>query len=603
MATPPQSISITVYTTDNPRVLVGAVAGIAWADALKGLGLKLKDSAAGQLSVEAAGTPSGIADPVMATVKAKQSSGPISLVFHDGTVTTPDGGIVNVDSGTDTGVPGLDGGVDRGEVSQPDLPAPVPDTMAEAPADAALDASARDIAVDAPALDTAVETAADTSVDVIYDAGAEKTNGAFTSPQSVEPTAKIEYGQAVAVDPVNGHVYVAWDEQAMVRVKRWSRTSGTWGETQDLKVAEGRPMGGSVQIGVETTGRVHVAWIIDEKASTASVSGIWTSQASPGEVLSLSPPQRVVANWCQELSMAVAGNGLVYLAHVIKDRGGSFYNGVHTAVYDGTTWKPDSEPLLTPKSQDFTYLSLVASDIGTAMVAFDWANNGRHTATFKLSGTTRTDTGFVDLGLEGGVESRALAMNRLGEVGMAWTTGLLALYAAKYSASAGWSTPVLLRSADDDVQDRPAVIMADDGTLTVAYAPKTDRTYNLAVQTGKIPGTFSQPKLLESDNKATIYSATDEYASEPQMAVDTAGNVLLVFRKKESDSTGSLWGTRLEGGLWREPTLLARTDGFSLLNLRLAASNAGLGAYTFTYPTNRTSPSTASQKVFVGFFQ
>jgi hypothetical protein len=162
---------------------------------------------------------------------------------------------------------------------------------------------------------------------------------------------------------------------------------------------------------------------------------------------------------------------------------------------------------------------------------------------------------------------------------------------------------VLLRSADDDVQDRPAVIMADDGTLTVAYAPKTDRTYNLAVQTGKIPGTFSQPKLLESDNKATIYSATDEYASEPQMAVDTAGNVLLVFRKKESDSTGSLWGTRLEGGLWREPTLLARTDGFSLLNLRLAASNAGLGAYTFTYPTNRTSPSTASQKVFVGFFQ
>lgn len=600
MTQPPISISISAYKTEQGvRVQIGSSGDIAWADAIKGLGLKLKDDVTGELTVEAAGNPSGLAGPVSATVVAKKANGPIKLVFRDGTATPLDGGAL------DGGAGALDGASHDGLTNPLDGGVLDGGTEADAPG-VALDASEAVDGADAPASpDVATDAAepitpatdAGAGIDTAVDGAASPV---FTLAESIEATAAVSDKLLVKIDPVREHVYVAWVETRVIKVKRWSRTTGLWGTTQELRVEDYSPLYRSLRLAVDNAGKVYVAWLLDPTSEQNDVAGVWVSQANPGETLNLSPPQRIVAGKPNALDMAIAGNGLVYLAYTLPGADTAYYS-VHAAVFEGTTWKPYAEPLLATLSTEDPVISVAGSGVGTAMVVFTKRVSGtKRTATFFLSGTTATNAGYLDTTTSYDVASRALTMSRQGEATLLWTRDYTRdLYAAKYNALAGWSTPVLLSYA---AQDEPAVVAADDGTLTVAYGKLGGTTYNLNVQSGKLTGTFAAPTPLESDNKSESSGTSD--LSAPQMAMDNAGNVLLVFKKKDNDNTASLWGTRLENGAWRTPVLLAKTDALEVAVPAIAVADSGFGVFGFSYREDgwpRTN--TLSDKAFVGFFR
>lgn len=596
MIQPPESISISAYKVDQGvRVQIGSSGDITWTDALKGLGLRLNDDVSGELSVEAVGNPSGIAGPVPVTVAAKKASGPIRLVFRDGAATPLDGGALDGGAGT------LDGASLDGVARPLDGGALDGGTEADVPS-VALDASE---AVDGASSDVATDVAepiipgidAGSSLDATVDIPAPPV---FTLAESIDTTAVIPDKLLLKIDPVREHAYVAWTENRVIRIKRWSRNTAAWGEMQELRVEDYSPLYGTLRMAVDNTGKVYLAWLMGQSSDPDAVAGVWICQANPGETLSFSPPQRIVAGRPNALDMAIAGNGVVYLSYTLPGADTAYYS-VHAAVFEGTTWKPYAEPLLETLSTEDPVISVAASGIGTAMVVFNKRISGtKRTATFFLSGTTATNAGYLDTASSNGVASRVLAMSREGEATLLWTRDSTGdLYAAKYSALAGWSTPVLVSY---DTQREPAVVMADDGTVTVAYGKRSGATYNLNVQSGKLTGTFAAPTPLESDNKSESSGTSD--LSAPQMAMDNAGNVLLVFRKKDNDNTASLWGTRLENGVWRAPVLLAKTDTLEVDALAVAVANSGFGVYGFSYREEvwpRTND--LSDKAFVGFFR
>ncbi len=612
MSTPPTSISIEVYKDQQgARAKVGSATGIAWSDAKKGLGLKMADSAAGVVFVEASGSPSGVADAVSTTVVAKKSNGPIRLVFRDGTAGTPDAG-VRMDGGpdvipavldaqpTDTHQTGdaattIDAGAD-GPATPPD--APVADAPDAAPALdlGADDAHPVDLGLpDGPAYEAG-------AVDVAIDGSPSMT---FTPVQSVETVSEGGFGPAVAVDPVRGHVYLAWAEGRIVKVKRWSRTTATWGTTQSLSVTDAEPSWQGIRIGVDGTGKVHVVWNMDRQYTDPSLDGVWGSQASPGEVLSLSPPQKIVSGNAYRVEMGVAASGVAYLVCSLQDREYPNHTSVYTASFDGNTWTTNPEPIFTPDSQDDRNASIAVSDVGTAMVLIDRSTTGvSRTAAYHLSGTIRKDTGDLDAAATVAVRSRVIAANRQGEFAVLWNRSSTGdAYVAKYNPQAGWTPGTFLTNGT--WQDYPAAALSEDGTITVAYAKKGGSTFNLAVQSGKLTESMGQPTLLETDNKSAI--AFDGYGydySYPRLAADTAGNVLLVFHKKESETTSSLWGTRLEKGAWRTPVLLARIDELHAVYPSLDVADSGFGAFAFRYwDTAKTPTLEEGQQMFVGFFQ
>jgi hypothetical protein len=363
------------------------------------------------------------------------------------------------------------------------------------------------------------------------------------------------------------------------------------------------------QIGVDGAGKVYVAWAIDSSYSDQSLTGVWVSQAGAGEVLSLSPPQKLASGNAYEVGMGVAAAGFAYLVYALQDRADPFYTGVYTANFDGNLWTANPQPLLTPDSQADPRPTIAVSDMGTAMVVLDrYAGGKKGTAAFHLTGTSRKDTGDLDISATLGVDQRFITMNRQGEFALAWTRSTTSdLYAAKYNPQTGWSPATFLTGGP--LQDYPAAALSEDGTITVAYAKKAASTYNLAVQTGKLTETFSQPAYLETDNKSTLaflgdYDGYEYDLSLPRLAVDTVGNVLLIFHKKESDTTSSLWGTRLEKGAWRTPVVLAKTDKLHAVDLRLDVADSGFGAFAFIYWDTATPPTNENNlKVLAGFFQ
>lgn len=239
------------------------------------------------------------------------------------------------------------------------------------------------------------------------------------------------------------------------------------------------------------------------------------------------------------------------------------------------------------------------------MMVIDRSATGvKRTAPFHLSGTTRTDTGDLDPAATVAVDSRVITANRQGEFAALWRrSSTWDAYVAKYNPQTGWTPGAFL--ANGTWQEYPAAALSEDGTITVAYAKKVGGTFNLTAQTGKLTESMGQPVPLETDNKSAI--AFDGYGydySYPRLATDTAGNVLLVFHKKESETTSSLWGTRLEKGAWRTPVVLALIDELHAVHPSLDVADSGFGAFAFRYWDTAKAPVLEEgQRMFVAFFQ
>lgn len=118
---------------------------------------------------------------------------------------------------------------------------------------------------------------------------------------------------SVAVDPINGHVYVIWEYGSEVRVKRWNRTTESWESPHRL---DQRGYNFSPLIGMDSAGRVIAVWYIFAQED-ASLAGIWASHSKDGG--SWSPPQRISQGRIIDLALGVARNGTARVAYARQD--------------------------------------------------------------------------------------------------------------------------------------------------------------------------------------------------------------------------------------------------------------------------------------------
>jgi hypothetical protein len=110
---------------------------------------------------------------------------------------------------------------------------------------------------------------------------------------------------------------------------------------------------------------------------------------------------------------------------------------------------------------------------------------------------------------------------------------------------------------------------------------------------------------LETDNLAgnTGYDASDQ-----KMAVDSNGNVLVVWRKDLSTTdviTYGAYGSAYSAatGTWSPQVKLGQITGLDIAEVFLSASDKGLGAASFVYMSDDVTSDPAAYNVFVSFYR
>jgi hypothetical protein len=373
-----------------------------WSDAKAGLlsaTLLLPAEAAGEDILDVQGTLGGsevaVAPSQTITIVAGKAFGPIAVVLKP-SVILRDGGIdalsgdgpqPDLAAGPEVGVP--DAGVtpdthidETGpEAAAPDalLPSDVVQPIEAAPSpDAPLPSDVvQPVEVgpspDAPRLPDVANAGADVpqpgdagadapqpadAVDAGADAGADSLAGPVW--QKVENVVNDPFDDTfdivVAVDPVNQHVYVMWVDwsSSAVKVKRWNRITGKWGDTHTLEDnASGNPE--IIQVGVDGAGNAIAAWqhSVSSDTTLAQIGGVRVSRTTDGEswsaAESVTPLRQVV-----EMRMAVARNGQARIAFTERLTSSPYTEQLYSAYFDGTTWTSGPNPLAPedPNDQD-----------------------------------------------------------------------------------------------------------------------------------------------------------------------------------------------------------------------------------------------------------
>jgi hypothetical protein len=628
-----------------------------WSDANAGTlkaTLLLPAEAVGKDSLDVQGTllgnvtatPSGPLPDV--TITAGKATGPIAVVLKSN-VPIVDGGADALPG--DGPKPDLAGGPEAGQpeagvtpdaridepgqeaavadailpsdVVQPVEVAPLPDApqlpdVANAgvdvpqPADAGVDVpQPADAGADAPQPADAVDAGADMGADSLAGPVWRKAENVVNDPFDSATD------MVVAVDPVNQHVYVMWVDwsSSAVRVKRWNQITGKWGNTHTLENnASGNPE--IIQVGVDGAGNVIAAWqhSVSSDDILAQIGGVRVSRSIDGEswsaAESVTPLRQVV-----EMRMAVARNGQARIAFTERPTSSPYTNLLYSAHFDGTTWTSGPNPLAPedPNDQASHYPSIAIGDDGSGIVLFTQkdSSGSDSVAASTFAGATVNDFVILDSDTTYNLTDMAVAVNRSGQGVVVWadTDGAML---RSYSPSSGkWAAA---RNIGNVGMVEPSVVMAQDGTVTVAWSQWVNGFYNVWTMEGTVSGAWTTPMALETDN---LSIPNDQYASDvvdrlpnPWLAVDGDGNVLAFWSKKTQaiptrefalEGRRKLAGT--PNGVWQPTTELAKKSKLLPWGLSLAVGDHGLGAAGYFWKDPESTNDPDAYQAFVSLFR
>ncbi|HJX53823.1 MAG TPA: hypothetical protein VJ801_13740 [Polyangia bacterium] len=619
-----------------------------WSDASAGklkVTLLLPAEAAGEVTLEVHATSGAIeiaqASRSSIRIEAGKAYGPIAVAL-DPVVVTIDGGAdalpndgpePDLAAGPEAGKPDAgvtpDTSIDRpgAEAAAPEAPVPsdgVQSVEVEPSSDAlqlsdGADAGAdsprtTDVGADAPLAADAVEAGADTGADSLAAFAWQPVENAQYDPQDpLGSSVGYPYALAVAVDPLHDHVYVMWIDWAAsaVRVRRWDALKAQWGDTYTL---EENPGGNPevIQIGVDGAGHVIAAWFHWDPKDT-TLLGVRSSQSTDG--VSWSAPARITPNrQVAEASLAVARNGTARLAFTVWDSENSYIPLLYSAYYDGKTWTAGPDALAAQpavSSPSYPSPSVAISDQGSGIILFtqmdDQLNDSVAVATF--AGPDLDPYRLLDSNVSNGIDERAVVVNRNGEGAVVWGDNGAML--SSYSPSTKmWTTA---KKIGDVGLRQPTMVMASDGTITLAWSQGVDSSYNVWTLEGTVSGNWTAPMPLEQDN---LSIPNNQYASEttetlpyPSLAVDGAGNVLALWLKKTKDTPTHEFAVEARRKLagkandWQPTTELARKSILVPVSPSLAVGDHGLGAASYYWANPGTTSLPDSHTVFVSLFR
>jgi len=498
----------------------------------------------------------------------------------------PDGPVVGVDAGIDGPrvgdvlVPG-EVGIDFG-VGAPDAPADLP--VSDAP-----------LLPDGPVLS---ET--NPAVDVAVDAEPAQPDLAVdTTPASPvwypaenaqkDPLNSDNY-PVVAVDRNSQDAYIAWYDDAGVKVKRFNYKTQTWEAT---KIIDNRGSCIRVFVGVDGRGNVIATWNKSSNSDTdETLYGIWSSSSADG--VAWSPPYHVATGntWTHELDVAANGTARV----VYSMRTTTNVDPLFSAYYDGTTWTNNPTPIHDPQDPNGFNTRMVLNDSGDGFVLFDMDDSAHYTSVGAavLTGKLGVSTPVVlDDTTTTSVSYRDIAINKKGTIVAVWgeyASSSTTLKFKTYSPANGWATSSSTIGSINSAGSLVAVLDESD-MLTLAWRqPLSSGKYNTLSLRGKVNGAWGEVTPLETDNTAGPLSQEN---SAPQLAVDGSGNVIVVWRKEingpDSERTSSsqptktyaIYGSAYRDGAWQKPVSIFQKDGVVALAPSLAVSDKGFGVVAF----------------------
>jgi hypothetical protein len=494
----------------------------------------------------------------------------------------------------------------------------VADAGADVPQPTEVGADARqptDAVEDGPRPTDAVVAGADTGGDSFLGPAWQPVENAQYDPQDpLGSSVGYPNALAVAVDPVKEHVYVMWIDwvAAAVNVRRWNRTTTSWEQTQTLEDnGNGDPR--DPQIGVDGAGHVTATWFHYEPTDT-TLLGVRSSQSTDG--VSWSTPARITPNrQVAEASLAVARNGTARLAFTVWDSDNHYTPTLYSAYYDGKTWTAGSDALAAQpdvSSPSYPNPSVAISDQGSGIILFtqmdDQLNDSVAVATF--AGTTLDPYILLDSNVSNNIEERAVAVNRSGQGVVVWGDSNGAMLRSYSPSTKTWTAA---RNIGNVGLYYPRVVVAEDGTVTVAWSQWVDTSYNVWTLEGTVSGNWTAPLPLEQDN---LSIPNNQYASEttetlpyPSLAVDGAGNVLALWLKKTKDTPTHEFAVEARRKLagkandWQPTTELARKSVLVPVWPSLAVGDYGLGAASYFWANPGTTSLPDSHTVFVSLFR
>jgi hypothetical protein len=168
-----------------------------------------------------------------------------------------------------------------------------------------------------------------------------------------------------------------------------------------------------------------------------------------------------------------------------------------------------------------------------------------------------------------------IAMDGQGRAAAVWVQGTgdtFRPYTAAYTPYVGWDTPRELGPLGPGEAEEPAVAMNAAGKAVAVFVLSNGTGADLYAAEYAPGDGWSAPQSLESRTEAV---------SAPRVAVDEAGNALVVWR--QSDGTAeSVWAARLRMGVgWSSPLLLETGTGtVSAPTLAALGSGAAWAAWT-----------------------
>lgn len=170
-----------------------------------------------------------------------------------------------------------------------------------------------------------------------------------------------------------------------------------------------------------------------------------------------------------------------------------------------------------------------------------------------------------------------IAMDGQGRAAAVWVQGVgdtFRPYTAAYTPYVGWDTPSELEPLGPGDAEQPAVAMNAAGRAVAVFVLRSGTGADLYAAEYAPGGGWSAPQGLESRM---------EVVSAPRVAVDEAGNALVVWR--QSDGTAeSVWAARLRVGVgWSSPLLLETGTG-AVSAPALAAVGSGEAWVAWTQP-------------------
>lgn len=141
------------------------------------------------------------------------------------------------------------------------------------------------------------------------------------------------------------------------------------------------------------------------------------------------------------------------------------------------------------------------------------------------------------------------------------------IWANRYEIGKGWGTPQLLESDNAGNAQLPQVAVDGAGNALVVWQQSDGSRNNIWANRYQVETGWGTPQLLETDNAGD--------AQSPKIALNGAGNAIAVWRQYDG-SVGYIWANRYEVGKdWGTPQLISNATGFLWSGPEIAADAAG----------------------------